>query len=141
MSPKYLLLSSMLLLQACATATGPSYHAAPSPAADSGTIYIYSGSRTVIYNAGILLDGKEIKALKRGAYFWTQPSAGIHNVKVNWPVLSGVPTHNVDVDVTPGSINYLRVDQRAFPGFITAINVIPAEQALKEIARMHEQTD
>jgi hypothetical protein len=100
-----------VLLQACATATGPSYSKVPVDPAKA-TIYIYRldlGWWQSAYTPTILIDGKRFVELPKNGYSYTVVEPGTHTLGMRHNFLSGFPNVDGPIEVAAATEYFISV--------------------------------
>jgi hypothetical protein len=137
----------LALLAAACTADGPAFEPLSQRPAGQGIVYVYRLEGKTIGRGEtpyVEIGGKNLGQLKAGGYLSMALPPGEHEVTVRQALLF-VPTiwDTVTVAVAPGSVSYVRVDQRVTKvgnaGFFSAmqkvtIEEVSAEEGQSEIA-------
>lgn len=145
--PRIAVIAMLGLLTGACTASGPAFQPLSDRPAGQGIVYVYRPEGAAIGRGEtpyIEIAGKMMGQLNAGGYVARTLPPGEHKVTVRQTVLF-VPTiwDSVTVAVAPGSISYVRIDQRVTrignAGFFSAmqqvsIEEVPAETGQREIA-------
>jgi hypothetical protein len=137
----------MLALLAACTASGPAFQPLSQRPSGQGIVYVYRPQGEAVGRGEtpyIEIAGKNMGMLKAGGYISLTLPPGEHEVTVRQAMLF-VPTlwDTVTIAVAPGSVSYIRVDQRVTrvgnAGFFSAmqqvfIEEVSAETGQNEIA-------
>lgn len=128
-----------LILAAC-TADGPGFQPLAQRPAGQGIVYVYRPQGETIGRGEtpyVEIAGEMIGMLKAGGYVSRTLPPGEHKVTVRQSMLF-VPTiwDNVTVAVAPGSVSYVRIDQRVTKvgtaGFFSAMQKVSIEEVSAE---------
>lgn len=140
-------IAMLALLATACTADGPAFQPLAQRPAGQGIVYVYRLEGKALGRGEtpyIEIAGKNMGMLKAGGYMSLTLPPGEHDVTVRQAMLF-VPTiwDTVTVAVAPGSVSYVRVDQRVTrvgnAGFFSAmqqvfIEEVSAEEGQNEIS-------
>lgn len=137
------LIAMLALLAAACTADGPGFQPLSQRPAGEGIVYVYRPEGKTIGRGEtpyIEIAGKSMGLLKAGGYISATLPPGEHDVTVRQSLLF-VPTiwDTVTVAVAPGSVSYVRVDQRVTKvgnaGYFSAMQKVSIEEVSDEIGQ------
>jgi hypothetical protein len=126
------LIAMLALAAAGCTAGGPTFQPLSQRPAGQGIVYVYRPEGKTIGRGEtpyVEIAGKNLGMLKAGGYLSATLPPGEHDVTVRQSLLF-VPTiwDTVSVAVAPGSVSYVRVDQRVTKvgnaGFLSAMQKV-----------------
>ncbi len=137
------LIAMLALLAAACTADGPAFQPLSRRPSGQGIVYVYRLEGKTIGRGEtpyIEIGGKNMGMLKAGGYLSLTLPPGEHDVTVRQALLF-VPTlwDTVTVAVAPGSVSYVRVDQRVTKvgnaGFFSAMQQVSIEEVSADIGQ------
>lgn len=137
------LIAMLALLAAACTADGPGFQPVSQRPAGEGIVYVYRPEGAALGRGEtpyIEIAGKNMGMLKAGGYVSATLPPGEHDVTVRQTMLF-VPTlwDTVNVAVAPGSVSYVRIDQRVTKvgnaGFFSAMQKVSIEEVSAEIGQ------
>jgi hypothetical protein len=137
------LIAMLALLAAACTADGPGFQPVSQRPAGEGLVYVYRPEGAALGRGEtpyIEIAGKNMGMLKAGGYVSATLPPGEHDVTVRQTMLF-VPTlwDTVSVAVAPGSVSYVRIDQRVTKvgnaGFFSAMQKISIEEVSAEVGQ------
>ncbi len=104
----------MLLLSACATApsSAPKFSEVSMPVApsDQGVLVVFrKTTKPYLYNMRVDIDGAPAVELPNDTFSWVQLSEGDHDVTIDWPFLSGMPSTSFPVSIVSGETQYIEL--------------------------------
>ena len=110
-----LTICSTLLLTACATApsSAPKFSDVnvPMAAGDKGVLVMFrKTTKPYLYNMQVNIDGAPTLELPNGSFSWVELSQGNHNVTIDWPFLSGMPSTSFPVSIVSGETQYIELN-------------------------------
>ena len=137
------LIAMLALLAAACTADGPGFQPVSQRPAGEGIVYVYRPEGAALGRGEtpyIEIAGKNMGMLKAGGYVSAALPPGEHDVTVRQTMLF-VPTlwDTVSVAVAPGSVSYVRIDQRVTKvgnaGFFSAMQKVSIEEVSAEVGQ------
>ena len=132
MKVRIALIAMLALLAAACTADGPAFQPMALRPAGQGIVYVYRPEGKTIGRGEtpyIEIAGKNMGMLKAGGYLSATLPPGEHDITVRQSLLF-LPTiwDTVSVAVAPGSVSYVRVDQR-----VTKVGVGSSFSAMQKV--------
>jgi hypothetical protein len=136
-------IAMLALLAAACAADGPGFQPVSQRPAGEGLVYVYRPEGAALGRGEtpyIEIAGKNMGMLKAGGYVSAALPPGEHDVTVRQTMLF-VPTlwDTVRVAVAPGSVSYVRIDQRVTKvgnaGFFSAMQKISIEEVSAEVGQ------
>ena len=105
---------SILLLTACATApsSAPKFSDVNMPVATDhkGVLVVFrKTTKPYLYNMQVEIDGMPTAELPNDTFSWIELSEGKHDVTIDWPFLSGMPSTSFPVSVVSGETQYIEL--------------------------------
>lgn len=108
------IICSMLLLSACATApsSAPRFSDVNVPVASDpkGVLVVFrKTTKPYLYNMRVDIDGIPTAELPNDTFSWVELSEGKHDVTIDWPFLTGMPSTTFPVSIEAGQTQYIEL--------------------------------
>ncbi len=110
-----IIFSIFIFLPGCATAPSSAPKFAdvivPAVSADKGVLVIFrKTTKPYLYNMRVDIDGAPTALLPNDTFSWVELSEGDHNITIDWPFISGMPSTSVPVSVVAGQTQYIELN-------------------------------
>lgn len=108
------LCAAFIFLTGCATAPSSAPKFAdvnvPVAAKDKGVLVLFrKTTKPYLYNMRVDIDGAPTAELPNDTFSWVELSEGKHEVTIDWPFLSGMPSTSFPVSIEAGQTQYIEL--------------------------------
>lgn len=73
-------------------------------------VFYRTNTPPAAYHMRVLVNDSKVAELPNEAFSWVELDLGMHKVKVEWSAWSGIPSKTYDIDLQPGGVNFLELN-------------------------------